>query len=152
MRKMYPLLCRWINSSKAHKHNGRSMMCCLLVWCCVIICHRIIVCTNYFLYLTALLISSNAWQKKKKVRECFKFSIGRLCGELLFLLNNFQDLYQFVWNNWKQPKTFMSKWKKSKGMSHLQQSLGLKWLSLKGYKNTRGSLLYPFYQKKGKES
>ena len=148
---MYPLLCRWINSSKAHKHNGRSMMCCLLVWCCVIICHRIIVCTNYFLYLTALLISSNAWQKKK-VRECFKFSIGRLCGEVLFLLNKFQDLYQFVWNNWKQPKTFMSKWKKSKGMSHLQQSLGLKWLSLKGYKNTRGSLLYPFYQKKGKES
>lgn len=123
------------------------MMCCLLVWCCVIICHRLILCTNYFLYLTALLISSNTWQKKKG-RECFKFSIGRLCGELLFLLNNFQDLYQCVWNNWKQPKTFMSKWKKSKGMSHLQQSLGLKWLSLKGYKNTRSSLLYPFYQKK----
>lgn len=35
-------------------------------------------------------------------------------------------------------------------MSHLQQSLGLKWLSLKGYKNTRSSLLYPFYQKKRK--
>ena len=35
-------------------------------------------------------------------------------------------------------------------MSHLQQSLGLQWLSLKGYKNTRSSLLYPFYQKKKK--
>ena len=89
-------------------------------------------------------------KKKKNLSECFKFSVGRLCGELLFLSNNFQDLYQFVWNNWKQPKTFMSKWKKSKGMSHLQQSLGLKWLSLKGYKNTRSSLLYPSYQKKKK--
>ena len=45
----------------------------------------------------------------------------------------------------------MSKSKKSKGMSHLQQSLESKWLSLKGYKNTRSSLLYPFYQKKKKK-
>lgn len=36
-------------------------------------------------------------------------------------------------------------------MSHLQQSLGLKWLFLKGYENTRSSLLYPSYQKKKKE-
>lgn len=136
-------------SQKSSKDNGRPKMCYLLVWCCVIICHRIILCINYFLNLTAVLISSNT-RLAHTLRECFQFSVGRPCGECFSFGLMFKILYQFVWNNWKQPKTFMSKWKKSKRMSHLQQSLGLKWLFLKGYENTRSSLLYPSYKKKKK--
>lgn len=86
------------------------------------------------------------------IKRVFQILCRKATWSMLFLLINFK-IYQFVWNNWKQSKTFMSKWKKSKRMSHLQQSLELKWLFLKAA--TTQEILYfilPKEKKKGKEA